>query len=61
MSYEVGKESDGSQWFAVWTRSRQEKSAAAMLETLGVSALPSAEIGNPPMERPEADYYGSPL
>lgn len=37
MSYEVGKESDGSQWFAVWTRSRQEKSAAAALETVGVS------------------------
>lgn len=25
-----------SRWFAVWTRSRQEKVAAAMLETLGV-------------------------
>jgi transcription antitermination factor NusG len=37
MSCEVGKEPDGSQWFAVWTRSRQEKSAAAVLETLGVA------------------------
>jgi transcription antitermination factor NusG len=26
----------GSHWFSVWTRSRQEKMAAAMLETLGV-------------------------
>ena len=26
-----------SQWFAVWTRSRQEKVAAAMIESLGVS------------------------
>ena len=25
-----------SQWFAVWTRSRQEKVAAAMLKTLGI-------------------------
>ncbi len=37
MGCDVGKESDDSQWFAVWTRSRQEKSAAAVLETLGVS------------------------
>ncbi|MGO9338919.1 MAG: UpxY family transcription antiterminator [Terracidiphilus sp.] len=28
---------DNCSWFAVWTRSRQEKVAAAMLETLGVS------------------------
>jgi transcription antitermination factor NusG len=27
---------EGSQWFAVWTRSRQEKSAAAILATLGI-------------------------
>ncbi len=26
-----------SQWFAVWTRSRQEKVAAAMIESLGVA------------------------
>jgi len=26
----------GARWFAVWTRSRQEKVAASMLETLGV-------------------------
>ena len=26
-----------SQWFAVWTRSRQEKVAAAMIESLGVT------------------------
>ncbi len=27
---------NGPQWFAVWTRSRQEKTSAAMLESLGV-------------------------
>lgn len=26
----------GHQWYAVWTRSRQEKTAAAMLDTLGI-------------------------
>lgn len=36
MGYEVGSYSSGSQWFAVWTRSRQEKSAAAMLAALDV-------------------------
>jgi transcription antitermination factor NusG len=36
MGDEIGNYSRGSQWFAVWTRSRQEKSAATMLETLGV-------------------------
>lgn len=33
-SFENGDQ--GRQWFAVWTRSRQEKVAAAMLETAGV-------------------------
>jgi transcription elongation factor/antiterminator RfaH len=28
-----------SRWFAVWTRSRQEKMAASMLESLGVSCF----------------------
>jgi transcription antitermination factor NusG len=28
---------DSAQWYAVWTRSRQEKTAAAMLDALGVS------------------------
>jgi transcription antitermination factor NusG len=36
MDFEVVNDSSGSQWFAVWTRSRQEKSAASILETLGV-------------------------
>jgi transcription termination/antitermination protein NusG len=36
MSYEIGNHLSEPQWFAVWTRSRQEKSASAMLETLGV-------------------------
>jgi transcription antitermination factor NusG len=36
MSCEIGKGLDASQWFAVWTRSRQEKSAASVLEMLGV-------------------------
>ncbi len=36
MNDEIGNYSSGSQWFAVWTRSRQEKSAATMLATLGV-------------------------
>jgi transcription antitermination factor NusG len=29
-------DSSGNRWFAVWTRSRQEKVAAAMLHTVGV-------------------------
>jgi transcription antitermination factor NusG len=33
---EMGNQPDGLQWFAVWTRSRQEKSAASVLEKLGV-------------------------
>jgi transcription antitermination factor NusG len=37
MEYEIGTHPSGSHWFAVWTRSRQEKSAAAMLSTLGVT------------------------
>jgi transcription termination/antitermination protein NusG len=36
MRDEIGDHPDGSKWFAVWTRSRQEKSAAAVLGTLGV-------------------------
>lgn len=37
MDLEIGNYSSGSRWFAAWTRSRQEKSAAAMLSTLGVT------------------------
>ncbi|MGA8743521.1 MAG: UpxY family transcription antiterminator [Terracidiphilus sp.] len=37
MDCEIGNFSSGSHWYAVWTRSRQEKSAAAMLSTLGVT------------------------
>jgi transcriptional antiterminator NusG len=37
MDHEIGNHPVGSQWFAVWTRSRQEKTAASMLESLGVS------------------------
>jgi transcription antitermination factor NusG len=37
MDYSNWTASDNSQWYAVRTRSRQEKSAAAMLEVLGVS------------------------
>ncbi len=33
---EIENHSDSSRWFAVWTRSRQEKSAASVLEMLGV-------------------------
>lgn len=29
----------GTQWFAVWTKSRQEKVAAAMIEALGVTSF----------------------
>jgi transcription antitermination factor NusG len=36
MNFEIANYPDGSQWFAVWTRSRQEKSAASVLEMLGV-------------------------
>jgi transcription antitermination factor NusG len=36
IDYEIGNSPTDSQWFAVWTRSRQEKSSAAMLEALGV-------------------------
>jgi transcription elongation factor/antiterminator RfaH len=36
MSHTIDLDSADSQWFAVWTRSRQEKVAATMLQTLGV-------------------------
>lgn len=36
MSNAVEIDSSETQWFAVWTRSRQEKIAAGMLQTLGV-------------------------
>ena len=36
MDCEIGSSLTESQWYAVWTRSRQEKSAAAILATLGV-------------------------
>jgi transcription antitermination factor NusG len=37
MNVDSGHCSDDRSWFAVWTRSRQEKVAASMLEVLGVS------------------------
>lgn len=36
LDYEIGNSPVGLQWFAVWTRSRQEKASAAVLEALGV-------------------------
>lgn len=36
MDFEIENSQTDSQWFAVWTRSRQEKTSAAMLEALGV-------------------------
>lgn len=36
MENEIWNSSTELQWFAVWTRSRQEKCAASMLETLGI-------------------------
>ena len=36
MDYGKRDSQDSPQWFAVWTRSRQEKAAATMLEALGV-------------------------
>jgi len=36
MDYQVSVDRSDTRWFAVWTRSRQEKVAAAMLESLGV-------------------------
>ena len=36
MDYEIGNSPTDSRWFAVWTRSRQEKSSAAMLEAIGI-------------------------
>jgi transcriptional antiterminator RfaH len=36
IDHEIGNFPRNSHWFAVWTRSRQEKTTAAMLETLGV-------------------------
>jgi len=36
MGPEIWNGLNGSQWFAVWTRSRQEKCAASMLEILGI-------------------------
>jgi len=36
MHLAVDSQVSESRWFAVWTRSRQEKAAASMLETLGV-------------------------
>jgi transcription antitermination factor NusG len=36
MDYEIGNSPTDSQWFAVWTRSRQEKSSAAILEAIGI-------------------------
>jgi transcription antitermination factor NusG len=36
MNYTIDNSGTDSRWYAVWTRSRQEKVAATMLETLGV-------------------------
>lgn len=36
MDYEIEHSPTDSQWFAVWTRSRQEKSSAAMLDAIGI-------------------------
>src|SRR5271165_2704368 len=36
MDCEIDNYPSGSRWFAVWTRSRQEKVAASVLQTLGV-------------------------
>jgi transcription antitermination factor NusG len=36
MDYEIGNSPTNLQWFAVWTRSRQEKTSAAMLAALGI-------------------------
>ena len=36
MDYGKQDSPDSPQWFAVWTRSRQEKAAATMLEALGI-------------------------
>lgn len=36
MHYEIDNHISGSRWFAVWTRSRQEKVAASVFQTLGV-------------------------
>ncbi len=36
MNYAIDSHLNGLQWFAVWTRSRQEKCAASMLEALGI-------------------------
>lgn len=37
MDYARWSENRDPQWYAIWTRSRQEKSAAAVLQALGVS------------------------
>jgi len=36
MDHEIDDYPSGSRWFAVWTRSRQEKVAASVLQTFGV-------------------------
>jgi len=36
MELQIDSYIPGASWYAVWTRSRQEKAAASMLETLGV-------------------------
>jgi transcription antitermination factor NusG len=36
MNYTIDNFGTDSRWYAVWTRSRQEKVAATMLETLGI-------------------------
>jgi transcription antitermination factor NusG len=36
MDYTADKETSDSRWFAVWTRSRQEKAAASVLGALGI-------------------------
>jgi transcription antitermination factor NusG len=36
MDFKIGTGLNDAQWFAVWTRSRQEKISAAILEALGI-------------------------
>jgi transcription termination/antitermination protein NusG len=37
MTYQGGAATSTTSWYAVWTKSRQEKTASAMLDSLGIS------------------------
>jgi transcriptional antiterminator NusG len=39
IDHETEKYPSGAQWFALWTRSRQEKASAAVLETLNITCF----------------------